>query len=497
MNLKERFAQVPLREPEIACVYFGDETFTWRQLGQAAREVARLLADAGLPEGAAVGWTARNRPEAVAGALGLLMGGYFLSPLNSNDPLGKRVADIGKLRCAAVLDIAGAWLPEIEGAIAEVGALGLEIQLRPEPRAQFRPGLGRLGPGPFRDNPKGAVLERMSSGTTGEPKRIPVPAELMNRAMELAFGADTGRPPGKPLSPQMVVSPFAHASGVWSLASALYSGRPMILHEKFSPDAWIASVRRFRPKVASLVPSMIKMVLECDPPPEDLASLICIRSGTAPLDPETKRIFESKYAMPILIDYGASEFLGGIAGWSLPDYKEFGSTKTGSVGRLRPDIEIRVVDADTGAELGPGPTGVLCLKSPRFGNDWIRTTDLASYDDDRFLYIHGRADEAINRGGFKVLPERVAMVLRQFPGVRDACVLGVKDDRLGETPLAIVEPATGSKLDVDALREFAREHMPAYEAPAHYEVVEALPRTVSLKVSRPAVREQFKDRYRF
>ena len=87
--------------------------------------------------------------------------------------------------------------------------------------------------------------------------------------------------------------------------------------------------------------------------------------------------------------------------------REYGKTKRGSVGRSRPDVTLRIVDQESGKELPAGEVGVLHLKSDRFSPDWIRTTDLASVDADGFLYIHGRSDEAIIRGGFKVLPEKL------------------------------------------------------------------------------------------
>lgn len=497
MDAAAHFADVPRRYPDAAAIYFRDETYSWGELGEAAAAVAARLSEAGLSRGDAVGWSARNHPDAVAAALGILTGGFYLNPLNPNDPLGKRAADVGRLRPAAVVEMADHWTPEIEAELRGYGAVGVEITLRPQMRVALRPGLERRGQGPFRENPTGALLERMSSGTTGDPKRIPVTPELMEQAVSSALGAQAGAAKAKPPSPQMVVSPFAHASGVWVLASALYSGRPIILHEKFEAAAWVESVRRFRPKVASLVPSMINMVLELNPAPEDLSSLICIRSGTAPLDPLAKEAFETRYGMPILIDYGASEFMGGVAGWSLQDHRAFAEAKKGAVGRIRDDIDVQVVDQDTGEALGPGRPGVLCLRSSRFGSEWIRTTDLATYDEDRFLFIHGRADEAINRGGFKILPEKVAEVLRQHDGVREACVLAVKDDRLGELPLAVIERAPGSDVTADEIMAFARERMPPYEAPAHFEFVDELPRGVSLKVLRPAVRDMFRSKYRF
>lgn len=497
VQIKDHFAEVAQRDPAGIALYHDDAGYSWGELWQAAQAVHALLRDAGVPQGAAVGWMARNDPAAVAAALAIFSGGWFLSPFNPNDPVGKRADDLARLRPAVLIDRVGGFEDGVEAALRAYGGIAVEIGLRPELAVRLRPGFARIGPGPFRDNSAGAVMERVSSGTTGDPKRIPVTAELMRKSMELALGPKAGAASGKPLAPQIITVPLAHATGLWNVATALYSGRPVIVQERFRAESWVAAVKRHRIKVATLVPSMIRMVLDYDPPREDLASLICVRSGTAPLDPALQHAFEERFGVPVLIDYGASEFMGGIAGWTLDDYKALREAKTGSVGRIRGDVEVRVLDQDSGEVLGPGEVGILSLKSKRFGPDWIATTDLASYDEDRFLFIHGRSDEAIIRGGFKVLPEKVAAVLRGHPAVRDACVLGVKDERLGQVPLAVIEQVPGTGADAAGLAAYARQHIPAYEVPAFFEFVAELPRTVSFKVARPALRALFADRYGF
>ncbi len=111
-------------------------------------------------------------------------------------------------------------------------------------------------------------------------------------------------------------------------------------------------------------------------------------------------------------------------------------------------------------------------------------------DDDGFLFLHGRADDAINRGGFKILPDEVAAVLRRYPGVRDAAVVGKPDARLGQVPIAAIEMAPGTtRRRRRQLEAFAREHLTAYMIPKEFHFVDALPRTASMKVSRPELKQ--------
>jgi acyl-CoA synthetase (AMP-forming)/AMP-acid ligase II len=236
---------------------------------------------------------------------------------------------------------------------------------------------------------------------------------------------------------------------------------------------------------------MIRMLLDAEFDPADLSSLIAIRSGTAPLEPEVQDEFERRFGVAILIDYGAAEFIGGLAGWTIEDHRQFKQAKRGSVGRARRDVGIRTVDQERFEPTAPGVIGLVEIKSERYGPDWIRTNDLAEIDADGFIFLCGRADDAINRGGFKVLPEEVAAVLRQHPKVGDAAIMGRPDPRLGQVPVAAIElPEGASEAPAPAeLDAYLRQTLPAYMVPVEYKVVDALPRTISMKVSRPELRK--------
>jgi long-chain acyl-CoA synthetase len=141
-----------------------------------------------------------------------------------------------------------------------------------------------------------------------------------------------------------------------------------------------------------------------------------------------------------------------------------------------------------------GHLEVLTKQSPNGGTDWIRTSDLAHLDDDGFLWITGRADDAIIRGGFKVHPEVVKRVLELHPGVQEAAVAGLPDARLGAVPVAAVERRPdGPEPTADELVLLCREHLTPYEVPVDFRVVDELPRTPSMKVSRVDLLELFSD----
>jgi acyl-CoA synthetase (AMP-forming)/AMP-acid ligase II len=157
---------------------------------------------------------------------------------------------------------------------------------------------------------------------------------------------------------------------------------------------------------------------------------------------------------------------------------------------------MRVVGPE-GAELPAGSVGVLEVRTPQSpqGPDaWVRTSDLARLDDDGFVWIEGRADDAIIRGGFKVQPATVRAVLERHPAVREAAVTGRPDTRLGAVPVAAVELVPGATAPTpDELRALCREHLTPYEVPVAFLAVDELPRTPSHKVSRVDLLELFRD----
>jgi acyl-CoA synthetase (AMP-forming)/AMP-acid ligase II len=341
----------------------------------------------------------------------------------------------------------------------------------------------------------------LTSGTTGPPKRVSLTYRSLEESLLGAAHYESGgakaRGSSLPTGVVIVTAPLVHVSGLWRTLQAMTAGRRISLLERFSVAGFRDAVRRHRPKVASLVPTALRMVIDADLPREDLASLRAVTSGTAPLAPETALAFEQRYGIPVLPLYGATEFAGGVAGWTLEDHERWAAEKRGSVGRAHPGCALRIVDAADGRELEAGRVGLLEVRSAQLGrhSGWVRTTDLAELDADGFLWIRGRADDAILRGGFKIAPADVAAVLERHPAVREASVVGIPDERLGMLPVAAVELKAGAAtLDEAELRAFARQHLASYQVPARILIVDALPRTPSLKVSQPGVAALFGSR---
>lgn len=464
-------------------IAFGGRWRSWRWLQDAMAAIDRALDGAG-----AAGLIARTRPQHLAAfAAGIAAGRTTVMIYSAQSPTGI-AEDIRRLRLEAVVADAEDWTTEAIAAAREVGSAAIAIADAQQGAVVVRQILPR-GAGPFRAPTPDIAFELLSSGTTGAPKRVPLSWATFASATSDAKSAYDGS--ATIHAPQVMTMPLGNVSGIAYLAPPLAYGQRIALLEKFEPGAWGELMRDHRPHRASLPPAAIRMVLDAGVPKAHLESLKVIGVGGGKVDPDIHERFEAAYGIPILHAFGATEFAGVVANWTLDAYHKWGKAKRGSAGRASANVELRIVDPESHIPLPPGEIGLLEAKPARIGPDWIRTTDLASIDADGFLFLHGRADGAINRGGFKIVPDVVAAVLRAHPAVADAAVVGIPDDRLGEVPVAAVELAAGESATAGEIRDWARERLVAYQVPVDIRIVSALPRNASLKISAPDVKALF------
>jgi acyl-coenzyme A synthetase/AMP-(fatty) acid ligase len=401
--------------------------------------------------------------------------------------------DITKLRLAAVVADRQDWSNEAMAAAKAVGTAGLCLDPATLEATPI-PGLGYSSSethyGPLAE----PGIEMLTSGTTGAPKRFSMSFDKIFRSMVGETIVPDNKESNQLVPPALMTFPFGNISGLYTFLPAAAAGLPILLLEKFDVGAWRDYVKTYRPKHAGLPPAGVQMALDANIPTEDLASLEALHSGTAHLDPFVQRQFEDRYKIPILLAYGATEFGGPVSNMTLEDVQQFGSAKFGSVGRAWAGSKLRVVNPETFAELPAGEEGLLEVNTPRMGDKWIRTTDLAVIDEDGFLFHRGRADGAISRGGFKILPEIVASALQTHPSVAAAGVIGLPDRRLGQIPAAVIELRPGApRPTYDELEKHARQTLYTTHVPARFLIVDALPRTPSLKVSTPALLALFEE----
>ncbi|WP_326818554.1 AMP-binding protein [Streptomyces sp. NBC_01762] len=486
-----RLRRVLAHAPETTALTFEDRVFPWEYLRRGAEELDRLLAAAGAPDAHRIGIVLRNRPGPLAALVATVATGrevVVLSPFHGDAMLAQ---DIAALAPQVVVADADDWDRDgMAGAVARIAAVPLEAGEGERPLTA-RPAHWTPAPRPAERGDVAVLMQ--TSGTTGRPKRVELTYTKLTAAFETSGTPVATAEVRLRAHPSIVWTSLVHIGGLYFVLANVAAGLQTALLERFDVHQWAALVRRTRPRRIRLAPAALRMVLQSDLPADLFDGVESVSSGTAPLPPEDADRFTRRFGVPVLSVYGATEFAGAIVGWDLALHRAWGTTKRGSVGRPFRGVTVRVIDRATGEPLEAGAVGILEARGAQLpGDSWVRTTDLASVDEDEFLYIHGRVDDAINRGGFTIVPTVIEDALRAHPAVRDASAVAIPDERLGEVPVVAVTIRDGVRCpDPGQLRAWLARRLARYHLPTEIKVVDELPRTPSMKVSRPDVQALF------
>ena len=462
-------------------------TRTYGEVGGRAVALANALADAGVRPGDRVGCYLSNAPCWVVGSLGAWWAGAAIGAVGTllPGPEAARLFDLADIKVVIALD--GHDVPG-DFRVITIDEEGELVGRPPAPPLDGAPEVAL---------PAGDELAAVffTSGTTGQPKGITY-SHLDNvvAAQRIAGGYARNtayRPDPAPahLAPGVVFNPFGHTAAFVRLAFRMWIGRATVLVPKFTVAALRAYNARFSPDSLQLTPTMIHMLATTDEP-LDLSNVEYVTSSTAPLSIATRERFESRYGVPVMQAYGMTE-VGTVSQERVDDVRA-GLRGPGSVGRLATGVELRIRPLDD--EDRPAGEGEILVKTKEMPSEfvggatvplddegWFATGDIGRYEDG-ILYITGRAQEKIIVGGFNVYPAEVEDAAKRSSLVKDAVVVSVPDERLGERPVAGVVWA-GEPDEAGLLREL-REVLAAYKVPRQLFPLDAVPLTPRDKVDR-------------
>lgn len=353
------------------------------------------------------------------------------------------------------------------------------------------------GPGASEDDP--AVL-LFTSGTTAEPKAAVLRhRHLVNYILQtVEFGA------ADPHDATLVSVPPYHVAGVGSLLSNLYAGRRIVHLSSFTPQSWLRLVREERITSAMVVPTMLARLTEhLDGRSAEVPSLRSLAYGGARMPPTV--LEAALRAFPdtgFTNAYGLTETSSTIALLGPHDHRAALSSddpavraRLHSAGLMVPGVEARIASFD-GTALSPGHSGELWVRGPQVSGEykgaespldedgWFRTRDLAHFDSDGYLFIEGRADDTIIRGGENIAPAEVEDALLRHDAVREAAVVGLADQEWGERIAAFVVVHEGTEVDGETLRDWVRARLRGSKTPDLIVFRDELPYTPTGKLLR-------------
>jgi acyl-CoA synthetase (AMP-forming)/AMP-acid ligase II len=434
-----------------AVITEGGEETTWAELAAAAREVAEDLRSVGVGSGGPVGVSLANGPAAIAAWFGIWSLGGVVVPVNPRLTGGERQHVLDSVHPAAVVDPTGVH-PVTGAAVADAGV----------------------------------ALISFTSGTTGRPKPVPLRHDAVLDLMDSVLATirrPSGQEPPRPPMPNLIPVSLSLWAGIYNVLFSFRVGAPAVVMQEFRTDRFAELVAAHGIR-STVLPPPAMVMLSDDPGITDLAPLRIVRSITAPLSPLQARRFRERFGVTVLNGYGQTELGGEVIGWSAADGREFGDDKLGAVGRPHPGVEARV-GADGELEVRTARMASAVVADRLTADGYLRTGDIASIDDDGFVWIEGRVSDMVNRGGLKVFPAEVEEVLRLHPSVVDVVVVGEPDDRLGEVPVAHIVSA--EPLDEPALDAHCRAHLAPYKVPVRFGSIATIPRTEVGKVRRQAL----------
>ncbi|MCL4671963.1 MAG: long-chain fatty acid--CoA ligase [Sphingomonadaceae bacterium] len=520
------------RNPVAPFLYFMGRTCSYREIYADARRFAAGLAESGISRGDRVGLFLPNVPVYAAAYYGAMMAGAVVvnfSPLYTVEELAWQVEDSGT-RLLVTLDVPELYKTAhavLEGSSLETLVVGSLADMLPWGKGLLLKTLGRSKIAKvawgqsvrswrdclsYRSLPTGEAdpqsdlaLLQYTGGTTGRPKGAMLThANLSMNAQQVAALNPFGEADKEVM---MGALPFFHVFANTALLNhAMVTGASIAMVPRFEAKQVLQTIERYRCTGFPGVPTMFQALLDHpDLAKTDLSSLkVCI-SGGAPMPAPVHDRFEDVTGVRLVEGYGLTESSGVV---SANPYE--GTRKKGTIGQVVVGTEVLLLDKEDPARLAPaGEPGELAVHGPQImrgywnrpetdadvfaihhGKRWLRTGDVATIDADGFLEIVDRIKDMIAVGGFKVFPSVVEDVILQNPAVKEALVIGVPDEYLGEVPRVYVTLAEAGTGDAEALREWLNARVGKHERVDRVVVRDSLPKTIIGKLDRKALRAE-------
>lgn len=352
-----------------------------------------------------------------------------------------------------------------------------------------------------------------TSGTSGRPKGVP-----LRHSAFVTYVLENVEPANPDIEERNLLTvPLYHVAGMQAMLAAIYGGRTLVLMEQFEVKEWLEAVQREQATRVMLVPTMLKRIID-DPDfhKYDLRSLKIITYGAAPMPFEV--IQKAIKVMPevrFINAFGQTETASTITTLGPEDHIIEGTEEerqkklkrlASSIGKPLPDVEVKIVGED-GETLAPLEVGEILARGPRImtgywrdeqktsqvlnPDGWLRTGDRGWIDENGYIYLAGRSDDLIIRGGENISPEEIENVIFSYSKVEEVAVIGVPDPEWGQQPRAIIVLKQGESATPEEIIEYCHAKLAGFKRPRSVFFVDSLPRNPMGKVLRRKLREEY------
>jgi acyl-CoA synthetase (AMP-forming)/AMP-acid ligase II len=352
-----------------------------------------------------------------------------------------------------------------------------------------------------------------TAGTTGRPKGVP-----LKHSAFVSYVLENVDPASPDIEERNLLTvPLYHVAGIQAMLAAIYGGRTLLMMRQFEVKEWLEAIQREKATRAMLVPTMLKRVID-DPDfsKYNLSSLKIITYGAAPMPFEViNKAIKTMPRVKFINAFGQTETASTITALGPEDHRIEGTEEekerklkrlTSSIGKPLPDVEVKIVDEE-GKALPSLEVGEIWARGPRImtgywrdeqktsqvmtQDGWLRTGDMGWMDEEGYIYLAGRGDDMIIRGGENISPEEVENILHSHPKVEEAAVIGVPDPEWGQEPRAVVVLKRGKDATSEEIIEYCRSRLSGFKRPRSVVFIDSLPRNPMGKVLRKKLREEY------
>jgi long-chain acyl-CoA synthetase len=490
MNLAIAFANCAGKHMQKTAIFYGEQEISYAELQSQSLKVAGHLQNKlGVKPGDRVGLWLKNCPEFVTCVFGILQIGAVVVPVNNF----LKPAEVAYILNDGGIDVVitdaelGAHSQDLKAARATLKFFQTEEFASLNPSSIFH------SPSSCPENFLAVII--YTSGTTGRPKGAMLShGNLLHNVNSCRIVLES-----VPDDCFAVLLPLFHTymMTVGIFLPFTTGGSIVLVKSLHPPRAMLQEILSRRATILPAVPTFYRMLLGAQlPTPLPLRIFI---SGSAPLPLQTLKEFEEKFGVPLIEGYGLSEASPVVSKNPLQ-----GVRKAGSIGIPVANVEMSVQD-ESGKMLGVNEIGEICVRGGNvmqgywnqpeetkkvFRDGWLLTGDVGYRDADGYYYITDRKKDMLLVNGINVYPREIEEVIYQFPGVREAAVIGVPDSRRGEQPVAFIAAAEGQTLEEKVLLQFIRSRLADYKAPKQIIFLPALPKNATGKILKTELRKQ-------
>lgn len=502
--------------PERDCIVFDGERQTFARTNERVNRLSNALDKLGIEKGDRVAILQVNCPQYVESYYATAKLGAIFVPLNfrsKQDELSYMLAN-AEARLLLVgsryLDMARAMLPHLP-SIKQC----LSIESKQADMLYYEDLVISSPPDEVFSEieDEDITLLVYTAGTTARPKGVP-----LRHSGFASYVLENVDPPSPDIEEKNLLTiPLYHVAGLQSMLAAVYGGRTLVLMRQFETEEWLETVQREQVTRAVLVPTMLKRVIDHpDFAGYNLGSLKVLTYGAASMPFEViKKAIAVMPWVKFINAFGQTETTSTITALGPEDHIIKGSKEerekklkrlASSIGRPLPDIAVKIVD-EQGEELPSGEIGEILARGPRMmsgywrdeqktaqvmtPDGWLHTGDMGWIDEEGYIYLAGRGDDMIIRGGENISPEEVENVLHSHPKIDEAAVIGVPDPEWGQEPVAFVVLKSGGTTNAEEIIEYCRSSL-GFKRPREVVFLDSLPRNPMGKVLKRILREQYR-----